>query len=113
MSGFDITAVKEKCENGIKTMSGYVDTAKDISVHPKFSASLSVSSKRKGESYFNKGVKVDKELSLFKIIGIVLAVLAAFVAASIIVNSVFDALTGKKKCRKSRCTDDGTLFDED
>lgn len=105
VSKLDICAVKDKCENGFKTVAEYIDTAKDISVHPKFSASLKISSKKNGNSYFNKGVKVDEELTLWKIIGMVFAFIAALIVASITVNCIINSLTGKKKYRKAVCRD--------
>ena len=48
MSKISIENVKEKYETGMKAMSDAIESAKDISIHPKFSASLSVKSEKSG-----------------------------------------------------------------
>ena len=98
MSNMSIESVKQSYANGKKIVCDAMDTAKNISIHPKLNASLSVKSKEDGESYFNGNVKLDKEVSLLRIIYTVLAVIAVFAAASLIINTIFSVFDNKKKC---------------
>lgn len=97
MSKIDMVCFKEKCQNGAKAVTNAVETAKDISLHPKFSASLKVGSKSNNDSYFNKGVKVDKEFTLWNAICMLLAVAGIFVAFSLLAGAVVEMFNGKKK----------------
>ena len=105
--------VKEKYETGMKAMSDAIESAKDISIHPKFSASLSVKSEKSGKAYCDKRVSVDREITLFDIVCAALAVIGAFVAASLIVNAIFSCFKGKKKCCKKVKADECTDITED
>ena len=103
MSKFNMESVMSKYENGKRIVCDAMDTAGNITIHPKFNASLDVKSKNDGESFFDGKIKIDKEFSLLKLIYTVLAVVAAFAAAAVIVNAIFSAFDCRKKNKKSGC----------
>ena len=102
MSRFNMDTVMNKYENGRKIVCDAIDTAKGISIHPKLNASLNVKSLDDAEDYFDGSIRIDKEFSLLKLIYTVLAVIAAFAAAAVIVNAIFFAFDTKKCCKKTK-----------
>ena len=102
MSNINIEKIKNKIDRGVNTVKYACSTAKDISIHPKVSASLTVKSEASDQKHFDKGVKLDKEFTLWNIICFVLGVIAAFIAASVIVNKLFSLCTAGKKCKCSK-----------
>lgn len=101
MPNINIEKIKN-IDRGVNTVKYACSTAKDISIHPKFSASLTVKSEASDQKHFDKGVKLDKEFTLWNIICFVLGVIAAFIAASVIVNKLFSLCAAGKKCKCSK-----------
>ncbi len=106
MANINIENIKNRIDSGVNTVKDACEAAKDITIHPKLSASFTVKNESANEKHFDKGVNFDKKLTLWNVICFVLAVIAAFVAASIIVNSLFSLFSGDKKNKRSKISKD-------
>ena len=123
MADFSVNTIKEKYNAGVDCVNSTVNTLKDITVNPKIDASFTVKSKKNKNNLFDCKFKFDKEFSLFKLIGWVLAFLAALVTARIIINAFFSLFTKKsdkktnkkkdKKAKKAKNSDIKDCSDED
>ena len=99
MSKINVNEIKEKCICGFETVKDAIDSAKNISIKPKVNASLCIKSRKNNSSYCDKKLSVDTEFSLFKVICICLAAVAALAAASLMVNSLFSGCCKKQKSK--------------
>ena len=104
MSKIKVNDIKEKCIYGFETVKDAIDSSKNISIKPKVDASLCIKSRKNNCSYCDKKLSIDTEFSLFKVICICLAAVAALAAASLIINSLFSGF-GKKKAKKTEVSE--------
>ncbi len=83
MKKIDMCLMKSQCADGMKkaesVIGSAIDTAKDITICPKFNVDFKIKSQKKNKDLFGVKMNCDKEISLFKLI---LGLVAAFAAVA-------------------------------
>lgn len=85
MSKLNFKSLTDKCQNMVQCTKNAVCKAKDISVHPKINAALTLKSKKSDRTLFDCKINTDREFSLFNMIAaaVCAAALLAMIAAAV------------------------------
>ena len=102
MKKIDMCLIKSQCTDGIKkaenTIGSVIEKSKDIIISPKFSSDFKIKSRKNDKEIFGLKMKCDKEISLFKLVLGVIAVIATITLVYAALEAIFSNKSDNCDC---------------